>query len=117
MEPNPILQGLTITVVGLLLAFLAMSLFILTMVVLKKLFPYREEAEEAESEGEEAPVMSAQSDAEGEVIAAIAVALSQMRAAGQSETGSALLAGRGTWWVANRMAAHRDAGLQRKYTR
>lgn len=115
-----ILQGLTISGLGLLITFFALGIFILIMVVLQKAFPYKEEAEAGDDEGmEEAPAISmAVVEEEGEedqaAVAAIAVAISYLRSRSQSKLGSNLEAGHGSWWMANRMAAHQAANLLKK---
>lgn len=112
---NDMSAGLMITVFGLLLAFTFMGIFIGTIVLLQKLFPAKkEEAEEAEA-NEETPVVTAAKTSEGdEVIAAIAVAVSAMVNAHQSELGSALQDGRSTWWVSKRIAASQNVGWAKK---
>jgi sodium pump decarboxylase gamma subunit len=88
---NPIMQGLSISVIGLVLTFLALGLFILIMIVLQKIFPYRPEEEEEETgavEGEEAQpgmVLAEQSE-EQAVVAAIAVAINYWRSQGRASS-------------------------------
>ena len=98
-----ILQGLSISVLGLGLTFAALGLFILVMVVLQRLFRLRPPAS-VEREPEALPAGSALArDTEAEAAeraAAIAVALSHLRSLEicQSGLGEALEAGRGPWW-------------------
>lgn len=68
--------GLMVSVVGLLITFIALGVFIGVIYLLKALFPYKPEAEE-EKEGEEAEEVVEISSAEGEeeVAAAIAAVL------------------------------------------
>jgi Na+-transporting methylmalonyl-CoA/oxaloacetate decarboxylase gamma subunit len=110
---NPINQGLTISLLGLLLTFFALGVFVLIMYVLQWLFP-----PQLEEKGslEEQPALIEASGAEDETIvaAAISVALSYLRDLEQSKIGETLAAGRGPWWVANRMNFHKKINLQRR---
>jgi Na+-transporting methylmalonyl-CoA/oxaloacetate decarboxylase gamma subunit len=114
---SDISQGWSLTLLGLIVAFSAMAIFIGVIVVLKRFFPYKEEAEEEEevapeTPAEEAPVAVA-STVEAEV-AAIAVALVAARQKNRSPIGEALHSGRGSWWVANQLSSRQKAGLTRK---
>ncbi len=99
---NEIAQGWTLSVLGIIVAFLFMSVFILIMVVLKRLFPYKEEAGMDETEAAvEEPVALVESNQPDEaVIAAIAAALAMAKARRATGIGESLVAGRGSWWVA-----------------
>ncbi|MHC1782870.1 MAG: OadG family protein [Anaerolineaceae bacterium] len=121
METSVITQGLTISVLGLLITFSALGVFILIMVVLKKLFPYKEEAKTGDSNEENAETSATVSMAKVEegdddpaVVAAIAVAISHLLSRSQSKLGNNLEAGRGSWWMVNRMAARQAANLLKK---
>lgn len=110
---NPIAQGLFISVLGLLLTFLVLRIFILIMDVLQRLFqPQPEEGETPE--GQPALVETSGGEDEAIVAAAISVALSYLRALEQSKIGETLAAGRGPWWVANRMNYQKKINLQRR---
>jgi Na+-transporting methylmalonyl-CoA/oxaloacetate decarboxylase gamma subunit len=112
-----IAQGWTLTVLGLIVAFLAMSIFVGTILLLKKLFPYHEEATAADIEETpaeaEAPVTAA-SSMEAEV-AAIAVAIVAARSARKQHApiGQALLSGRGSWWAAGQLSARQTPSLKK----
>ena len=110
---NPINQGLTISLLGLLLTFFALGVFVLIMYVLQWLFP-----PQLEEKGslEEQPALIEASGAEDEttVAAAISVALSYLRDLEQSKIGETLVVGRGSWWVANRMNYQKKINLQRR---
>ncbi len=84
---NPIMQGLSISVIGLVLTFFALGLFILIMILLQKIFPYRpEEGEETgAAEGVETqPAMAlAEESEEQAVVAAITVAINYWRSQGR----------------------------------
>jgi sodium pump decarboxylase gamma subunit len=113
-----IAQGLTITVLGLFITFLALGVFILIMVLLQKAFPYKEEPEEGEEEDEAHEVsMAVEAGEDGEdlgAVAAIAAAIAYLRSNTTSKLGSNLEAGRGSWWMVNRMAARQAANLLKK---
>jgi len=113
---NDMSAGLMITVFGLLLAFTFMGIFIGTIILLQKFFPAKKkEAEETNEGDKETPViLGAEAIGGDEVVAAIAVAVSMMRNARQSELGSALQAGRSTWWMSKRMVASQDVGWVKK---
>jgi Na+-transporting methylmalonyl-CoA/oxaloacetate decarboxylase gamma subunit len=107
--------GLMITVFGLLLAFTFMGIFIGTIILLQKFFPpMKKEAEETNAGDETPVVLGAEAGGGDEVVAAIAVAVSAMRNARQSELGSALQAGRSTWWISKRIGASQNVGWVKK---
>jgi sodium pump decarboxylase gamma subunit len=117
---NPILEGLTLSIIGLIVAFAFMALFILTIVLLKALFPAKASQPETAPELElPAPAVAAASEAapevdESEVAAAIAVAVAYVRSKTQSSLGNTLAEGRGAWWMANRINAPQDSGLNKR---
>lgn len=110
-------QGWTLTLLGLIVAFSAMAIFIGIIVLLKRLFPYKAEPEgEAEAAAEEpatAVKTTLNSNIEQEV-AALAVAMVVARQRNRSPIGDALHSGRGSWWVANQLASRQKVGLNRK---
>lgn len=116
---TPILQGLNLSFLGLLFTFLALGVFILIMVILLRVFPYKPEVEmETESE-EAAPVEEAASMMvvgceNEEVAAAIAVAIGYFRARGEVTLGANLSAGRGPWWTNHHQAARQGVRAKRK---
>jgi Na+-transporting methylmalonyl-CoA/oxaloacetate decarboxylase gamma subunit len=111
---DPITQGLSLSAVGLTLSFLSMGLFILTIVVLQRIFPPKQHTDDKEEGGEIPAVTTQATDEEGQVVAAIAVAVSYARSKGQSQLGQSLQGGRSSWWIANRMSSIQDEGLHRK---
>jgi len=117
---NPLLEGLTLSIVGLIVAFAFMSLFILTIVLLKALFPAKTEQPQTADEVElSAPALTVtavqdQEEDESEVVAAIAAAVAYVRSQTQSSLGSTLEHGRGAWWMANRINAPQDSGLNKR---
>jgi Na+-transporting methylmalonyl-CoA/oxaloacetate decarboxylase gamma subunit len=110
---NIIQEGLSISAIGLAVAFLFMSVFILVIVVLQKLFPAEQAVEKPAEIAVESKVQSTDEGGDIAVVAAIAVAMSMARTATTSNLGSALDEGRSTWWIANRMNAQQDVGLQK----
>jgi sodium pump decarboxylase gamma subunit len=110
---SPIVQGLNVSIAGMIIIFIVMGLFILVMVILQKIFPPKAEVETSEEAvAEEQPIAVAQSD--DEVVAVIMAALNYARSTSQSQLGSALQSGRGAWWVSNRMAALQNQGVSKK---
>ena len=110
---NPINQGLTISLLGLLLTFFALGVFILIMYVLQWLFPPQFE-EKDPLEEQQALIETSWAEDETIVAAAISVALSYFRDLEQLKMGETLAAGRGPWWVANRMNYQKKINLQRR---
>jgi Na+-transporting methylmalonyl-CoA/oxaloacetate decarboxylase gamma subunit len=104
-----IANGWTLTILGLFVAFLAMGIFIGVIVLLKRLFPYKEEVVEAD-EAEAVVVSTPVSGLMEAEVAAIAVAIVAARQPDRSPIGSALLEGRGAWWGANHLASRQGAG-------
>ncbi|NPV56444.1 MAG: hypothetical protein HPY76_07225 [Anaerolineae bacterium] len=101
-------QGLVISALGIVTAFVAMASFILIIVVLKRLFPVKTEAAETGSEAAMTVEMDAGDDdyaADAALVVAIAAALATARARAQSTLGADLGAGRGAWWSARLMGA------------
>ena len=107
---NPILQGLQVSVLGLLITFLALGVFILVMVLLQRFFPGQEEVvEEAAAGSEETPIVvieTADESEEGAVVAAIAAALQYGYDTRHSSLGKALAEGKGGWWTTRRSEAN-----------
>lgn len=100
------LQGLTVSVLGILITFIALGVFILIMIVLQRLFPYREEeqAEVAQIETSQPAEETAVSQ-EGEIVAAIAAAVAYLRLRANPQLGNAFQEGRGRWWFSRRLEA------------
>jgi sodium pump decarboxylase gamma subunit len=96
------MQGVVLLIVGMSILFAAMAVLILAMVVLERVFrtrvlmPDKQEPEESEAVSQ-----LARGTEEEEIVAAIAVALTQLRASDLSRSGlgTALEAGRGSWWA------------------
>lgn len=103
---SPIAQGLEVSLLGIVITFLALGVFILIMVVLKRLFPaaiQENNAQVVEAAPEAADVVAETGDEEGEIVAAIAAALAVSRSRQQRSLGDALLDGRGGWWTVHRI--------------
>lgn len=100
-------QGLIISIVGLLITFTALGVFILVMVVLKKLFPFKEqknekgEAEDEETYEDETTLSLAENtSSEEEEIAAAIGAITILRSQQSNQLGATLLEGPGRYWAA-----------------
>ena len=117
---SELMQGLNISIIGLLITFFTLGVFILLMIVLQRIFPPKAEAQAEEAEKAEPVVQieldqaSSQLDEEGAVAAAIAAAVSYFQAANQPSLGANLEGGRGHWWAASRSAAGRVSNLRKK---
>ncbi len=98
-------QGLTLSVTGISLTFLALGLLVLTMILLERLFRPQPSVSD-ETELKEAPAVSAldRDTEDEEIAAAIAVALAYLHSLDiyQGELGSTLEAGHGSWWMVGR---------------
>ena len=107
--------GLEVSVLGLLITFAALGVFILIILALKALFRAEPAKTEVPEAVEEAPVVvEVQTpDAESEVVAAIAAALMAVRTARSASLGQSLQHGRGSWWAAQRADA-REGGVNQR---
>ena len=102
---DPILQGLTISAMGLFITFLALGLLIGVIVLLQRLFPYKPEVEEEQPKAAEAEISLPEASQDDAIAAAIAVAVSYVQSQNQANLGANLGAGRGSWWFSSRIAA------------
>lgn len=108
---NDLMSGLQVSVLGLLITFLALGVFILIMIVLQRLFPNKAEAAEAVEvlpQGELLEVVEIEDEsltAEGEVVAAIAAAIAVARGRSRSSLGNSLQESKGSWWSVRKMEA------------
>ena len=103
---DQIVAGLTVSVLGILVTFVAMGLVVLLMVLLQR---YTTAPPGATREAEVLPIPSMQAAETGEIVAAVAVALAHLRTleSAQSELGSSLMNGPGTWWAMGQIQQHR----------
>ena len=111
------MQGLSISIIGLVITFFALGVFILVMIVLQRIFPPKAEAEEEPAVEPVVQIELEQTsyiDEEAEVAAAIAAAVGYVQAASQPSLGANLVIGHGRWWAANRSAAGRVSNLRQK---
>lgn len=96
---SEITQGLIVSAFGLGITFAALTLIIIVISLLKRIFQSKEEVE-VEIESASAGVEVSE---EEEVAAAIAVALSHIRSSHPpTSLGASLESGRGAWWRARR---------------
>ncbi len=93
-------QGLLISLVGLLLTFTALGLLILVIGLLQAVFRPRPVASEVEAPAASEPTAGMAGLTAEETVAAIATAISYLRAQDErsSDLGAALPLGRGRWW-------------------
>jgi sodium pump decarboxylase gamma subunit len=99
---NAVTYGFILLAVGMGVLFAAMALLILTMVILERLFRTRPLVpDRGEPEETEAVSQLTRGSEDEEIVAAITVALAQLRASEiySSGLGTALEAGRGPWWT------------------
>jgi sodium pump decarboxylase gamma subunit len=96
------MQGIVLLVVGMAFLFAAMGVLILAMIILERLFRTRKLVPEEQEPGEREAVSRHERDmADEEAVAAIALALAHLRSLdiSRSGLGTALEAGRGSWWT------------------
>jgi Na+-transporting methylmalonyl-CoA/oxaloacetate decarboxylase gamma subunit len=99
-----LLEGLSISLTAMLLTFFALGLFILIMVALQALFPAESQAASEEASSEDLADNAdpcGPTEEEAAVVAAIAAAVSYVRAQAQAGLGDNLKQGRGGWWGAS----------------
>jgi sodium pump decarboxylase gamma subunit len=89
--------GLVVSGVGLLITFTALLIFIGVILALKAIFPYKEEAGEAEETAAPAVV----SDDKDEELAAAIAAVLHLRKRRSSQLGSALTEGKSSFWTSD----------------
>jgi sodium pump decarboxylase gamma subunit len=114
---NPIIQGLEITVLGLLVTFTALGIFILVMLVLKRIFREKPETGDAQEIVEAAPIVdlsTSEVEDDSEVIAVIAAAIAYIKSKTFSTLGASLESGKSTWWVSNSLKAKQGTGVNMK---
>ena len=104
---NEIIQGLNISLVGLLVTFTALGLFILMILLLEKIFPARPQVIEERTPSEEASNLQILGeDASGNVdpatAAAIMAAICYFQMQARPALGARLVEGHGRWWTANK---------------
>ncbi|MCC6148139.1 MAG: OadG family protein [Anaerolineaceae bacterium] len=104
-------QGLAISAIGLIAAFLFMLLIISVMIGLQKLFPAGSKTKAASIQPEtlvsdQAFEEAAYEDEEA-IAAVIAVALAHARTRSHANLGAGLLSGRSLWWSLNQLASRR----------
>jgi sodium pump decarboxylase gamma subunit len=110
---NIYLQGLQISILGLLITFSALGIFVLVMMVLLKVFPYKPEPEEAGEEDVVEPEGISSVAQDADIVAVIAAAVAFVKFQRQGALGSNLVNGRGSWWNSNLQVARRS-GQTRK---
>ncbi len=103
---DQIVAGLTLSVLGMTVTFVAMGMVVLLMVLLQR---YTTAPLEVTREAEVPPIPSTPAAETGEIVAVIAVALAHLRTleSAQSELGSGLMNGPGTWWAMGQIQQQR----------
>lgn len=104
---NPIVQGLYISLVGIVVLFVVAAIFYFLLVGMQKLFPAKVEEEDQE-EVVEVVKASAPSD-EKAIVAAIAVALHLAQTQVIPGLGESLSENRSAWWSSKLMSAHKKS--------
>lgn len=107
---NELSQGLEVSLLGMIITFSALGVFVLIMVVLKRLFPYKNDgAAESEvavsTEPVEIAVKTELVDEESEVAAAVGAALAYWMSRSRSSLGDSLQEGRSGWWASHQVDA------------
>jgi sodium pump decarboxylase gamma subunit len=90
-------NGLMVSVIGIVITFTALLIFVGVIYLLKAIFPYKEEQIEEDEKGE-APAETAERADDLELTAAIA-AVTYLRAHRSSQLGSALVEGKSSFWT------------------
>lgn len=93
--------GLLISVVGLLVTFVALGIFIGVIILLQKLFPPKAEAEEEAVEEVKPAQIETKEDSDAEAIAAALAAVSYLRSQRAGQLGATLATGPGPYWTSN----------------
>lgn len=96
LDPQALMQGLSISISGMLITFLALGVFIFIMFGLQRIFPPQIEEEEAQPEPE--PCAPIEISEEEEIAAAISTAVLYLRSEGQQSLGKSLENGPGPLW-------------------
>ena len=107
---DQMVAGLTVSVLGITVTFVAMGLIALLIVLLQRYTSAPPGAtREAEAETVLPLIPSTQAAETEEIVAAVAVALAHLRTleSAQSELGSGLMNGPGTWWAMGQIQQHR----------
>ncbi len=103
-----LVQGLTLSLTGLVVTFASLGLFILIIVLLQRFFGPEQPMEQTASETSSVSLPETmEADLEPETAAAIAIAIEYFRnmEAEASSIGSAFSQGPGAWWQARQYPA------------
>lgn len=110
---SPIQQGLYVSLIGIVILFVAAAIFYLLIVGMNKLFPVKTAADEIPEEAAVATAAPAQAEDKA-VIAVIIAALQNTQGQSIPGLGDSLLENRGSWWSARVNSAHKSARISRK---
>ncbi len=98
-------QGLSISVMGILITFASLGILILVMIALREWFAPRTSKEAPRPDGSEDGAPQTESDAAA-VAAATAVAFLKARQRQRAALGKVLEAPQGRWWLMNALWRH-----------
>jgi hypothetical protein len=112
------MQGLSISVVGIIITFFSLGVFILIMIVLQRIFPAKvknkKEVEEIVPAVENMLDQGYRVEEEEQaIVAAIMVAIDHFETTSQPALGTNLEAGRGRWWMTNRISARQTIVMKK----
>jgi sodium pump decarboxylase gamma subunit len=105
IDPQVLMQGLSISISGMTITFLALGVFIFIMLGLQKLFPSRPDTINNEAPSEPEPCAPIEVSEDEEVAVAIAAAVSFLRAKGQQSLGKNLEYGPGPLWSIRKISS------------
>ena len=103
-----IMQGLTLSLTGIVITFASLGLFILIIVLLQRFFGIQEEPKTSEARtGPASLPESMDNEMDHEVAAAIAIAIDHFRSleSGSDGIGTSLAQGPGPWWSTRQFPA------------
>jgi len=89
------LQGLTLSITGLMITFLVLGLFILVMIQLQRLFPVKNVEETAD---EEPPTIIQTGKDDNEAVVAAIMAVNYLSTYTTTRLGEKLQSGHSSWW-------------------
>lgn len=108
IDPQALMQGLSISISGMLITFLALGVFIFMMLGLQRLFPPKAEIDE-ETPGKSEPCAPIENSEEEEIAAAITAVILYFRAESQQNLGKCLENGPGLLWTSRKISSTSSA--------
>jgi Na+-transporting methylmalonyl-CoA/oxaloacetate decarboxylase gamma subunit len=105
LDPQALMQGLSISISGMLITFLSLGVFILIMLGLQRIFPpHPEEGEKDDGKNEPEPC-EPMDTSEEEIAVAVATAIQYLRSEGKLSLGKSLENGPGPLWTSRRISS------------